>query len=485
MSADKCVIVIAGIPDDVYFCHICYIVENLAMILTNFKYKKIFKNALEWKPWLQKICHCWNWSHTKSPLIWKKVGLSENNVTYIGGVNQFWEFLHLHYNISDYITKDELEKLQLDYSLMYKETLKLPCIKMPLVYHRHITVLGAGKALCVDLIPQLITIKELWLMHGIIINLYDKPGCYFKIKHIAQDMEAIGGGLYSTRIIKNVSDGLYDCDILINLDVVSKEESENMYSWLRSNYNSMAKLAKQINRYASPEMKVLLCSTSVSCFCVNVLHVLVTKLPKTNIVAVSSHYGLDIMYNFLTKFNLPAYNFGCPPVWGFLGINYFVDVCHMVQKYEVYKPNNRAMFAEKGTTLPLGFKYSELRYFCYLAHDKNPYEGYFERKAITQYQVGRTENFQICKAICEVLKLWYANTDNIGDEIISLGISSDGSFGIPKGLVFSQPVHLQILKDGSRIWLPFTDFPLPCMPLQIFNNLILTAVILNKQFIKG
>lgn len=52
----------------------------------------------------------------------------------------------------------------------------------------------------------------------------------------------------------------------------------------------------------------------------------------------------------------------------------------MIQKYEVYKPNNRAMFAEKGTTLPLGFKYPELRYFCYLAHDKNPYKGHLERK---------------------------------------------------------------------------------------------------------
>ncbi|XP_047348300.1 putative malate dehydrogenase 1B [Vespa velutina] len=120
MSADKCVIIIAGIPDDVYFCHICYIAENLAKILSNFKYNKIFKSALEWKSWLEKICYRWNWSHTKSPLIWKKVGLSKNNVTYIGGVNQFWEFLHLHYNISDYITEDDLKKLQLDYSLVKK-----------------------------------------------------------------------------------------------------------------------------------------------------------------------------------------------------------------------------------------------------------------------------------------------------------------------------------------------------------------------------
>ncbi|KAI4497521.1 hypothetical protein M0802_007291 [Mischocyttarus mexicanus] len=484
MSADKCVIIIAGIPEDVHFCHICYIVENLTMILQNFKYRKIFKSSIEWKPWLQKICYRWNWSHKKSPLIWRKVGLSKNNVTYIGSITQFWEFLQMRYNISTYITQDDLKRLQLDYSLMYEATLKLPSVKNSLIQHRCITVLGAGKALCLDLIPQLITTKELWLTNGVIVNLYDEPGCYFKIKHIVKDMEAIGGGLYAARAIENISDGLCDCDILINLDVISKEENESTKSWLQSNYNSMTKLARQINRYAPREMKVLFCSTSASCFCVNVLHALVTKLPKTSIVAVSTHYGLEIMYNFITTFNLPAYNFGCPPVWGFLGINRFVDVCHMIQKCEVYKPNNRAMFAEEGTTLPLGFKYPELRYFFYLAHDNDPYKGYFERKAVTQYQIGRTENFQVCRAICDLLKLWYSDEENIGDEIISLGISSDGTFGIPKGLVFSQPVYLTNLKDGSRVWMPFNNFPLPCIPLHIFNNLILTAVILKEQFIK-
>ncbi|KAK2586685.1 hypothetical protein KPH14_011727 [Odynerus spinipes] len=481
MSVDKCVIVIAGIPEDVYFCHICYIVENLTIILKNFNYKKIFKNAVEWKPWLQKICDRWGWSHKNSPLIWRKVGLSKDNVTYIGNVNQFWEFLHICYDINSYITPQDLEKLQLDYFLMYKAVLKSLSIKRPSVKHRYITIIGAGKALCTDLVPQLVTTKELWLTNGVVINLYDEPGCFFKIKHIAKDIEAIGGGLYAARVIESISDGLCDCDILINLEVIPKEENENTDSWLRRNYDGMAKLAKQINRYAPSQMKVLICSMSASCYCVNVLHVLVTKLPFTNIVAVSAHYGLEIIYNLLTTLNVPITNFGCPAVWGFLGINHFVDVCHMIQKFEVYKPNNRALTAEEGTTLPLGFKHPELRWLFYLAHNNNPHKGYFERKAVTQYQIGRTENFQLCKAICDLLQLWYSNSEHIGDEIISLGISSDGSFGIPRGLVFSQPVHLQILKDGSRVWSPFIDFPLPCIPICIFKNLILTAMTLTKE----
>lgn len=49
MSVGKCVIIIAGVPEDVYFCHLSYIVENLKRILKNFNYKKIFISTAEWK----------------------------------------------------------------------------------------------------------------------------------------------------------------------------------------------------------------------------------------------------------------------------------------------------------------------------------------------------------------------------------------------------------------------------------------------------
>lgn len=52
----------------------------------------------------------------------------------------------------------------------------------------------------------------------------------------------------------------------------------------------------------------------------------------------------------------------------------------MIYKYDVYKPNNRALTAKEGTTLSLGLKYPELRWLFYLAHDNNPYKGYSERK---------------------------------------------------------------------------------------------------------
>lgn len=57
-----------------------------------------------------------------------------------------------------------------------------------------------------------------------------------------------------------------------------------------------------------------------------------------------------------------------------------------------------------------------------------------------------------------------------------------GSFGIPEGLVFSQPVYLEVLADQSRVWKPFKDFPKPNMPAGIFQSLVDTAVMINEKF---
>lgn len=44
------------------------------------------------------------------------------------------------------------------------------------------------------------------------------------------------------------------------------------------------------------------------------------------------------------------------------------------------------------------------------------------------------------RALIDLLQEWYAV--NYSDNIISLGIYSDGSFELPTGIVFSQPVKL-------------------------------------------
>ncbi|XP_017762086.1 PREDICTED: putative malate dehydrogenase 1B, partial [Eufriesea mexicana] len=349
---------------------------------------------------------------------------------------------------------------------------------------RRIMIIGAGRSMCLDLVPQLLMTKELWTTHGIIINLYDQPGCFFKLRRIFRDAGTIGAGLNTVNIMENIPDGLKDCDILIYLDSFVREEYEGTDSWLKRNYKMIENLSMQINEYAPSHMKIIFCSMSIPCFYANVMHELVTKLSNTNIVVASAHYGLELIYTVVNSLGLTQQNFGCPPVWGFLGINHFVDIHHMIQMYNMYHPNKRALNLNKNIVLPFGVQHSELRWFFYMAHDKNPYKDHFKRKALVRYQVGRSEDFPKCRAICDLLKLWYSKKESIGDEIISLGVASNGCFGIPKGLVFSQPVYLKQCEDGSRIWIPFKDFPMPNMPISIFQNFIDTAINIKEKIIK-
>lgn len=212
-------------------------------------------------------------------------------------------------------------------------------------------------------------------------------------------------------------------------------------------------------------MKVLFYSMGPTCLCANVLQSLVARLPKANIVAVSAHYGLEISRRLISSLGLEPEDFGSPPVWGFLGINRFVDLCHMVQKYEMNKRRSAGSFDYT--------QHSELRWSFYIAHDKDPYEHSFERKAVGE-----------CTAVCDILKLWYSQAEDVEDKVTSLGIRSDGTFDIPKGLVFSQPVSLKVSQDGSRIWIPCSEFPLPCVPISIFRNLIDTAVIITDRIMR-
>lgn len=75
-------------------------------------------------------------------------------------------------------------------------------------------------------------------------------------------------------------------------------------------------LSQQINEFAPCYIKVVFCSMGPMCLCATILRNLVTKLPETNIVVVGAHYGLEVMHDITESLGT---DFGCPPVWGFLG----------------------------------------------------------------------------------------------------------------------------------------------------------------------
>lgn len=92
-----------------------------------------------------------------------------------------------------------------------------------------ITISGAGRTVCPDLVAQLATLQNL-NKNGVSINLYDSPGHFFKIKDIGKDAKGIGGKLSSIKIINSLSDGLKNCDLLIYLDHSQRFAVQNYFN---------------------------------------------------------------------------------------------------------------------------------------------------------------------------------------------------------------------------------------------------------------
>ncbi|XP_071628494.1 putative malate dehydrogenase 1B [Temnothorax longispinosus] len=484
--SDKCFIVIAGTMDNLSFHYACFIAMNLSKSLPNFHFKKICKDATEWEAWIRAICKLHGWEHVKPPLIWKQCGISGTKVTYIGDVDKFRGLLLEYYNIRFDLTREELELLKTDLLRAHEVERKIGRLETSENEYRRVTIVGADRSLCLDLIPQLMTVKELHLSRGIVFSLYDEPENLSKLERITNDIKNVDESLNAITIIQDISNGLRDCDILIFLEDITREECEEHDTWYQRNYDRMKTLSKQINEYASCHIKIVFCSTGAMCLCATILRNLVAKLPETSIVVVSAQYGLEVIGDITESLGTDRRDFGCPPVWGFLGISQFVDVCHMVQKCNAYSLRNGDTLEAKEsvTSKLLGVEQAELKWFCSFKDNKNLYEDYLRRRVTTQHQANpQKENLRKCRAICDLVKIWYK--ESVDDEIIALGISSDGSFGIPSGIVFSQPACLKISDDGTRVWVPCDDFPLPDMPVSVFRNLIATAVEITRRLMSA
>lgn len=107
--------------------------------------------------------------------------------------------------------------------------------------------------------------------------------------------------------------------MLIFIYAYFREDNEGTDNWLQRNYKIIENLSAYINEYAPSHMKIIFCSMSLPCFYANIMLELVTKLSSTNIVVASAHYGLELIYTFVNSLGLTHQNFGCPPIWGFLG----------------------------------------------------------------------------------------------------------------------------------------------------------------------
>ncbi|KAG5877555.1 hypothetical protein JTB14_023328 [Gonioctena quinquepunctata] len=454
--------VINGRPDCAHFNHAIHVARYLNSKLPDFQYKKIEKMPSEWTKYIYQLNQSNKWYITKSPLIWKEIYAWGGKKYLIGGLSEFWEYIYCYYGLESVIPKGDMAKLASDNLKFFLEQETDSTKKWNFV--QNITIFGACSPQTPILLNDLLELDDIKKQKGVIIRLYDTLGTIEKKKSYLQECAGyvnsrkLFGDRDTVIIFYDEGEAIKGADILIHVEDYRMHESEPTNAWLERCLSKINQFGDTINIFGNRNLRIILNNHGPVCFLATCLLQVCTRMIPYNIVAVTADEGLSALSVISERSGIPIDKISAPPVWGFAGLKSFVDERHTVFKADMYMPYKRALTGPIGSTLPLGTVTSELRLISYLLPDDG--DDYIakeveRRKIKMNIRLDRGPVLAKVRAVVSLVKLWLAG-EQPDPAIISLGVSSNGSFGFPPGMVFSQPVKLE--ERGK--WTPYSKFPL-------------------------
>ncbi|CAK1598539.1 unnamed protein product [Parnassius mnemosyne] len=459
-------IIIAGESQCEAFAKTYLIADYLSQNLPHFVCKKIEKSILEWEKWLHKINIKYKWHHSGSPLVWKEMLIEGSKPYYIGGASEFLDYCYSYYKFEAFLSTEKFRDLVDSLNQFKKKhTLEKHFVKnMQLSIKDNDKHLDSNYIVCISGASHPLT---MYLISGLLdmsvnqktiskIYIYDTK-CSSKFLDFVENECSYVSTNYPGKVVKHVTKigmALTNCDLLIVMDCVPFRMDLSIGEWLYQNSETMKDLAPMINASASRNMYILLPNLGPACYNATLLTKLITNINKKNIVVVTSDLGLEIAPIAAEIVGIPLKNMFCPPVWGFVGINHLVDIKNTVHKYNVFEPFNRYINVQS-SSLCIGVLTPELRTLEYLMHFN---ENLWTKLLDTKRKV-KNEELSLNKAtsVLNFVKLWLSGPNS--NNILSLGIICDGSFGLFFNGVFSQPARCI---DGY--WQPAADFMTPKDP---------------------
>nr|CAH7746176.1 unnamed protein product [Callosobruchus chinensis] len=443
--------VINGEPHCPNYAHALVVAQYLCEKLPNFIYKKIEKDGMEWAEYVNNLNKQNKWYIARGPIVWKEINMWGGRKYLIGGLESI-------------IPRSDLQKLASDNLKFYEENNERSAHKHKEKDVRNITVFGRG---CLEnnfLLTELLQVPGLSKSRGIHFKLFDGH-CVDseKYKELLQDNaeyineQRIFGSRDIVTIAKDEIDAVEDCDVLIYLENCSKRIAITSVTILIPQLLQKDAATRRHDQSRgqkdpadNPEQPGP-----------RLFHGHLSRGHLYQDQAVE-HRGGDRAQGpafrsaGLRKDGSAGQQDERSPVWGFVGLHYFVDSRNIVFKADMLRPYERALKAPPGSTLALGTIKSELRKISYMltADEEELTKKVENRKTTIEMRLERPTTIGNIRALISLIRLWFSPKRS--DEIISLGVCSDHSFQIPAGVVFSQPVML----DQRGKWAPYSKFPL-------------------------
>lgn len=451
--------VIAGRANCPLFVHAIQIANYLSEHLPDIIINKQEFYGEEWSEFLLDINSTNSWYIKKSPVIWKEVGFAGSKPHLIGGLSEFWEYIDDYYGTKTFLDRKAVAELCSQNMKAYteknllsaKEKLKSSVIGM----------YGFNNDFAQMLLPELFNVHGLFEKNMVTIKIYDPeslrdPDTEDEVRSIMEsyEREIQAHVKYELLFSTTISFFIENTDFILITEDYSQKEEEDRSTWLKRCSLDMNELATEINDTGGEHLKILCCHLGPVCFTATALTLHIKEKYHNNIIAVTAYEGLKALSSVSKLTDIPISHLAAPPVWGFVGLDQFVDVQGVIVIQDIIRPYKRALKDVRDSTLPQKKVRKELRMLSCIVNQRN-----FENSVIkrcNQYSIlGRKPILPLLRATLHLLELW-SSPKKAADVVISLGVHSDGSFGIPQKIVFSQPVTL----NDKNIWVPFDKLPI-------------------------
>jgi malate dehydrogenase len=296
-----------------------------------------------------------------------------------------------------------------------------------------VCVTGAAGSIAYSLIPQLVSGHIYGPRTSFHLNLLDVPEKEYALKGLVFELEdSAYPQMTKVEYGSNPLLMFQDCDLVIFLGAASRQPGQERRDLLHVNAKIFKKQGKALNKVAKSDCKCLVVANPCHTNCL-VLQKYCPKIPKTNFTSLSR---LD--HNRAV---------------GQLAVKLGVDI-EKISKLTVWGNHSYGTFPDLANSTIEGQKVTELLTLDYIQKD---FIDQIQNRALeVHHQRKMPAVVSAARAIANHLRDWAFGTKY--DDWISMGVISDGSYGVPEGLVFSFPVTCKNFEFKIVEGLELSDF---------------------------
>jgi len=447
--------VIAGTSNCPFYARAELLADELALKLPSFSVHKIVINPSDWQSWVTKTCTDNGWSYNgASPIVWRELINRGGKGTLLGGCDDFLEMAKAYYGMTCAKLTKELRsiageniesKVIADREADEKQATQNP-------FHLTITSVQS-EPLAYHAIPLILANQKIvsTINDPIILTLYEHGACN-------ETQEAVNGlrmevedcaypALKQVRAATNVSEAFSEAQVVIVMDSCANADDKTAHCTKLKEY------AKEMNKHVTNDTKIIVTGDDSVSDCY-ILSQTAKNLPRKNFLALSRHVENKIKSKLAKHMKIKT---------------------HEMQNLLVFGDPNKDFVADVSSTVALGYdgaiwgphiegfshQISEVIYDktwmneAISSADPIPE---VEKKdtlppipvvpgAVAEEKVEKPKPVATCGAVLKASSLvtqlehLLDRTGRTSTELFSLGVVSEGWFGVEEGLVFSFPVQ--------------------------------------------